>query len=135
MRKYKIIYILIWAVVLLCVLFQEIDLLPQAFLPQSPVAVYVADLISVATAVIGIYFACRLFSFKKVKEELNSEDRETALAAQKRWNGRRLLILAVAVFPSAFLYYAMSFRETSLYCMLIALTGSLFCWPYSDNSK
>ena len=133
MRKYKILFIVIWAVVLLWIVLQETGFMQQAFLPQSPYAVYAADFISAATAIIGIYFACRLFSLKRVKEELNVEDRIAAHAALKKWNGLRMVILAVAILPSAFLYYAMCFRDTSLYCMLIALTGSLFCWPYSDD--
>lgn len=133
MRKHQIIFILIWAVVLLWILLQETDLLPQVFLPQSPYAVYVADFISAATAIIGIYIACRLFSMKRVKDEINSSDKDLSLVARRKWNGIRLAILAVAILPSAFLYYAMCFRDTSLYCMLIALTGSLFCWPYSED--
>lgn len=133
MKKYQILFILLWAVVLLWIILQEADLLPQAFLPNSPVARYTCDLLSAATAIIGTYLACKLFAFEKIKKQLADEEEDNAHEAQKKWNGMRLLILAIAILPSAFIYYAQAFSQTALFCMLIALTGSLFCWPYEKT--
>ena len=133
MNKYKTIYLLLWATTLLWAGFQELGLLPQAFIPASPAAKYICDMIAAATAIIGTYAACKLFVIKKVRQELETDDRTAALAAFQRWNGVRLTILAAAILPSAFIYYAQCFSQTALFCMLIALTGSLFCWPYSPK--
>ncbi|MBQ9569519.1 MAG: hypothetical protein IJR24_05495 [Alloprevotella sp.] len=96
---------------------------------------YAANLFCFITAVGGTYLACRLFAFQRVKAELYAAGARSTLPAHRRWNNRRLVILAIAIFPSLFLYYAGSFSQTALYSALLALAGSLLCWPTYVDEK
>ncbi|MBR1712321.1 MAG: hypothetical protein IJ722_02810 [Alloprevotella sp.] len=134
MRRLQVIFVLIWAVTALWVALQEAGTLPQGFLPATPVAAYVQQLLCIATAVGGSFLACRLFVVRRVRAELSAPDAGSAAAALRKWSGVRLALNALAILPSAFLYYAAGFSQPSLYCLLIALTASLLCWPRGTAS-
>lgn len=129
MKLQKMVFMGLWLLVALWALLQETDVLRHGFLQLGAEGEYVANLLCFVTAVGGTYFACRLFAFRCVRRELFPDDGGVDFAAYRRWNNRRLMLLAVAILPSAFLYYAGSFSQTALYCALLALAGSLLCWP------
>lgn len=129
MKPLQTAFVALWAAVVLFALLCEINLLPTAYIVDTPVAVYATSLLCIVTAVAGSFFACRLLVTKRAAAEINVPDEAQAAAAWKKWNARRLMLNAVAIVPSAFIYYAQSFSQTSLYCLLIALTASLLCWP------
>ena len=135
MKHQRIAFIAIWLTAFLWISLQELSLLPQGFLPMSAGGEYAANLFCFITAVGGTYLACRLFAFQRVKAELYAAGARSTLPAHRRWNNRRLVILAIAIFPSLFLYYAGSFSPTALYSALLALAGSLLCWPTYVDEK
>lgn len=131
MKIQQIVFILIWLVVICWVVLCELNVLPQGYLFGSADAEYISNMFCILTAVGGTYLACRLFVFKRAKAELYDEEGNIVPEAYRRWNNRRLLLLALAIFPSAFCHYAGPLSQTPLFCMLLALTGSLLCWPSS----
>ena len=133
MRRHQAIFVLIWATTALWAALQEAGTLPQGFLSAAPVAAYVQHLFCILTAVGGSFLACRLFVVRRVRAELSDRDGRAAASALRKWSGVRLALNALAILPSAFLYYAAGFSQTCLYCLLIALAASLLCWP-RDNA-
>lgn len=129
MKQQQLIFVSIWLIVALWVLLEEFSLLPQGFIGLSAEGEYLCNLLCFLTAVGGTYLACRLFAFKRVKKELFPTEGTPDLEAHRRWNNRRLAIVAAAILPSTFLYYAATYSQTALYCALLALAGSLLCWP------
>ena len=70
---------------------------------------------------------------------LSSEVREakervrTALHNQPsklpQWNMLRTGILACCIFINLIVYYGLMSGTSALFCLLISLTGFVFCWP------
>lgn len=120
----KIRYYLLWLVVALWVLLQELDVLPSFFLPRSAQVNYFVTLFCILTAIGGAWLAYRLTSLKKVKAQIKSSPSQA-----NKWMRIRFALIALAVLPSAFFYYAGGYGESTLYCMLIALVMSLLCFP------
>ena len=132
MNHLRVLFFLLWCVTLLWVSLQELGVLPSAFLPATAEDRYVQDILCVVTAVGASYAACRLFVWKRIRASMENDDLHTRQIAHRRWGGVRLALLAVAILPSAFLHYASAYSQTSLYCLFIALTASILCWPKKD---
>lgn len=107
----------------------ELEWLPVAYVEPSATTIYVAQLLSVAMAVGGCYAALRMFAFPRVKARIVGLDREEALRAYAGYALLRSAIIAVAICGNAVIYYAVAYDGAALYCLLISLTASLFCWP------
>ena len=129
MKQQQTYFILIWLAVIVWIFLCELDVLPQGYLFGSADAEYISNIFCILTAVGGTYFACKLCAFKRAKSELYDTEGNPVPEAHRRWNNRRLALLALAILPSAFCYYAGPLSQTPLYCTLLALAGSLLCWP------
>lgn len=125
----KILFVLMLSAAACFTILSETGLLPTDYAAADGTALYRLELLSVLSCLGGTYLALRLFAFGFVKRQLNQNNRDRAAAAQCNWNTIRTLILAVAVWTNLILYYASSYTTTPKYCLLIALTACVFCWP------
>jgi len=112
------------ALVALWIALQEMGVLPQNFLASTPQSKYAVSLVCIVTAVGGSLAACSLLSSKRAKSDIDANP-----AALEKWQWWRLALNAVAIVPSALLYYAGAFDRTPLYCMLLGVAAALICVP------
>jgi len=127
--KCKCVQAAVWLVAAGVVLLSEAELLPVAYVRPSAQVAYALHLCSVALALGGSYAALRLFAFPRVKARMALPDEEKALRAYGRCALLRSALMAAAIWSNAAVYYAANYDTTALYCLLISLTASLFCWP------
>lgn len=133
-KKARVFYLAMLAIAGCVFAFEEFDVLPKGFLQSTPQTDYVVNLICVILTLGGTWGALRLFALKNVRAKLESSPQSYFAL-----NAVRTGIISFVLFVNLFVYYAFMNGTTSLFCMLIALVGMLFCWPgvetASDNSK
>lgn len=128
-RILQAVQLAVWAVTVCYIALSEAEWLPTCHCAGSVQAEYVAQLVSVATALAGSYVALRLFAFQSVKKLVAQADEAEAMRAFRKYALLRTAIVAVALWSNAVLYYVLSYQQTALYCFLISAAASLFCWP------
>lgn len=134
MKTTKIYFWLIPALAGVIALLSETGLLPTDYFPYSSADLhYWADLFSFVTAIGGTYLALRLPFFPRIKSRLTGPDEPQALRYYLHITRLRLIIVAIAVWGNAVLYYAASYSPTPKYCLLIALLALFFCHPSARN--
>lgn len=119
---------------ILILLFEE-NALPASFIPSSPEADYVLNLISLIVTLGGVFVALRLFKKEKEDRARHEGNEEALRLSYLKWNGRRIGIIFSAAFTNLIIYYGGSFNESAMYSLIITLLGALFCWPSKFNEK
>lgn len=106
----------------------ECGIIPTDYISKSQkMLLYQLELLSVISTLGGTYLALRLFSFRRIKQQ--------DFSAQKKWMSVRTAIIGCPVWINAVLYYASSYSTTPKYCLLVALTACVFCWPSSVGNE
>ncbi len=133
-KKLQTLYLGIWATAALFVGLSELEILPTAYLAESPTTRYVTDLVAVVLTFGGTFLALRLPAFAAAKREMADTDDATAYAAYAKWSLRQLVCLAAVVWGNAVIYYACHFLSMAQYGLLIALIAAIFCYPSSPQA-
>jgi archaellum biogenesis protein FlaJ (TadC family) len=113
---------------ILAILFEE-HILPTGFIPSTPGANYVINLISLIVTLGSVFFAMQLFKKEKQDKTLIEGDAEAKRIAHLKWNGRRIGIIFSAAFTNLIIYYGGTYNESAMYSLIITLIGALICWP------
>ncbi len=111
------------------IILSEAGILPTDYITTDPQTDYTLNVASIFTAFGGTFFALRLFAFKRIKESVEQTDDNPAFKCYTKWAALRIALIGVAVATNVVLYYASSHTESAKYCLIIALIGTLFCWP------
>lgn len=125
----RLFYSVILLLAMIWIVLSESEILPVHYLHSSATGDYCLSLLSAVTALGGTYCCLRLPALK-------SSRRQTQLALGQgggpyagRWRLVQLVLLAVALWTNAVLYYATPYSPTPKYCLLIAFLTAVFCWP------
>ncbi len=124
----RCIYIAFWGLMLLYVMFSELDVLPVAYLALDVQSAYAMNMLCVILTLAGTFISLRLFAVNKIKQEI-----QNAPCSITKWNIIRTIILGVCALINIMSYYALCNDTTSLYCFLITITGFVFCWPKQEE--
>ena len=133
-KKQQFTFCLIFFIVCLYYVLMQCEVIPEAFLSNGVQTQYFLDLTSIVLGIGGTFVATSLYHFKAVKQDIEKNG-ETAYY---KWGWIRLVLIALAVLGSLFIYGASTHSDTAQYSLLIALIGALFCWPYvykEDNES
>ncbi len=122
-------HVCIWLLCGLWVVLSEAELLPTDYIAPGSETDYALSLITIVTALGGTFFALRFFTFARIRQALQGTDAARTEAAYVRWATVRAVLVAVAVWTNAVIYYASNSATSAKYCLLIAMIATLFCWP------
>lgn len=128
-RTQRILYFILWAVILLWVTLAECDILPTAFLPDTPEAAYWGSMAVIITTLGGTFFALRLMVMKPFGHHMGHSDESTARQHYIRLAAGRTLILTIAAICNLLVYYGMATDTSATYGLLIITIATLFCLP------
>lgn len=124
LRLPRIIYIGVWVVVGLLMLLSELDVLPTGYVAADAQTTYALHVLCIVLTLGCTWSALRLLATPAVRRNLRSRPQQL-----RRWNLLRTGLLAFAIVVDVMVYYALLGSTTPLFCLLIALTGFVFCWP------
>lgn len=126
----RTLYLFFWSIVIIYVLLSEIELLPTAYIAPDAQTLYGLNMLCIVLCLAGTWGCLRMFAIDKVKK--NIEDSPQNIIT---WNIVRTSILGICILINAIIYYATLSDTTPLYCMLITLTGFVFCWPKREETS
>lgn len=126
-RNLNISYVFFWLIPAFLLGAGEFDLLPVGLLADDVRAVYYFETLSIILTAICVPLALKLFSLV-LKKKIDQLTITTALQRYMQWSIVRLGLLEFSVILSILCYY-LALSSTGNLCMLIGLTGSLFCLP------
>lgn len=125
----RTLYITLTIFAALFALLSEELILPTNYILDTPETTYTLSLVSVSFTFCCLFLALRLFKFKKVKKDLERAETEQEFAAYRKWNAIRIALAFTPVFINLFIYYSVNYDSSAMYCLLISIIGTLFCWP------
>ncbi|MBO5703102.1 MAG: hypothetical protein J6R91_00795 [Bacteroidaceae bacterium] len=125
----RTLYITLTIFAALFALLSEELILPTNYILDTPETTYTLSLVSVSFTFCCLFLALRLFKFKKVKKDLERAETEQEFAAYRKWNAIRIALAFTPVFINLFIYYGVNYDSSAMYCLLISIIGTLFCWP------
>lgn len=125
----RTLYITLTIFAALFALLSEELILPTNYILGTPETTYALSLVSVSFTFCCLFLALRLFKFKKVKKDLERAETEQEFAAYRKWNAIRIALAFTPVFINLFIYYGVNYDSSAMYCLLISIIGTLFCWP------
>ena len=125
----RTLYITLTMFAALFALLSEELILPTNYILDTPETTYTLSLVSVSFTFCCLFLALRLFKFKKVKKDLERAETEQEFAAYRKWNAIRIALAFTPVFINLFIYYGVNYDSSAMYCLLISIIGTLFCWP------
>lgn len=111
----------------------ESGILTAGFLSLNAEQDYVIHLLCIFFGIGGTFGCLKLFRLKKVRAQLTQEDNLSAALSLQKWNIVRTLCMAVNIAVPLVVYYG-TLGTSPLYCLLIALTGHIFCWPKTGEA-
>jgi hypothetical protein len=125
----RTLYITLTIFAALFALLSEELILPTNYILDTPETTYALSLVSVSFTFCCLFLALRLFKLKKVKKDLERAETEQEFAAYRKWNAIRIALAFTPVFINLFIYYGVNYDSSAMYCLLISIIGTLFCWP------
>ena len=127
--RLRISYITVILLTVVICLLGETDHLTTDFFLQNVQATYYANLLFIALAFAGMFFALRLFVFAGNQKRLCQEDILKSQQTYNKLSALRIGIMAAALIPCTTGYYLMPHTTTPMYCALVSLITCIFCWP------
>ncbi len=128
-RTQRYLYFTLWAIVILWVTLSESDILPTAYLPDTPEAAYWGSMAVVVATLGGTFLALRLMVMKPFVQRIGQHDEQAALQQYVRLATGRTLILAIAAASNLVVYYGMATDTSATYGLLIIAIAMVFCLP------
>lgn len=124
LRLPRLIYIGVWVAVGLLMLLSEVDVLPTGYVRADAQTTYALHVLCIVLTLGCTWGALRLLATPAVRRNIKSRPERLP-----HWNLLRTGLLAFAIVVNVIVYYALLGSTTPLFCLLIALTGFVFCWP------
>ncbi len=125
----RIIYLSVWILTAIYAILSEADILSTAYIQNNNQTEYLLHMLCIVLTLCCSWFGLRLFVFKGIRKKLQNNPQQEL----PRLNLLRISIVATPVIIDLITYYALLSSTTPLFCMLIALTSLLFCWPKTDE--
>lgn len=116
----RLVYVLIWCLACVVAALSELDVIPVAYVHQTPAEQYAFQLIGLVLAVGCMYVCLRWERFSFIRLRM--------AASYYRWELLRVIVIALPVLFNLWAYYA-TLNTQLVFCFLISLVASIFCWP------
>ena len=120
-----------WLIVVATVVLGELDVIPNGLVvPQSSTEVSL-NVAVVALTLVGVPLALRLFTLNTTKG-LRRMNNDEALRSYHVWSALRMTILGLTAVSGIVVYY-LAFSISGLFCALVALCMTIYCWPSCEK--
>lgn len=127
----KIELVAVWLLVVAAVVLGELDVIPNGqVLPHSADELKL-NTIAIVLTLVGIPAAIRLFTLNTTRG-LRRMNNDEALKSYHVWSVVRIGILCIVAVFSVVVYY-LATSVSGLFCALIALCATVYCWPSSGK--
>lgn len=124
----RVIYLTVWLLVAVFAALSETGIIATGYLVGDAETSYALHMLCVVLTLGGTWVGLRVFALKSVRRCLSQKPQSIPYL-----NLLRIAILALPIFTNLIVYYALLSGTTPLFCLLIALTGFVFCWPKKDE--
>ena len=120
----RAIYIGVWAATIVIAILYECHFLTEGYIKADAETEYALNMLCVLFTLGGTWGSLKLFATKHVRTALHNQPSKLP-----QWNMSRTGILACCIFINLIVYYGLMSGTSALFCLLISLTGFVFCWP------
>lgn len=125
----RILYLAVWLMTALYAALCETDTLPTAYFQGDAQTTYLLHMLCVVFTLGCSWFGLRFFVLKGIRSKLQANPQQ----ALQRMNLLRIGLVSTPIMIDLVTYYALLNSTTPLFCLLIALTALVFCWPKTDE--
>ena len=127
----KIELFVVWIIIAGVAVLGECGIIPNGYILPHSTKEFELNVIAISMTVIGVPLALQLFKLNTTKG-LRRMNNDEALRAYHVWSIVRMSILCFAASFCMFVYYYAS-SVSCVFCTLIILAVSLYCWPSRDK--
>lgn len=131
MKTLKVEFFATWLVAAVMAVLGETDVIPNGLVGPNTTGEFKINTAVIMLTVVGVPLALKLFSLNTTKA-LRRMDNDEALSSYHVWSVVRMAILALDIALGLAAYYV-TLNVTGLFCALVALATTLYCWPSSDK--
>ena len=131
LKRLKIEFVAVWCLVLLLVVCYEAGIFTEGLFVGDARMDYILTTIGILLTIVMIPLSLRLFNLNLVKRITKLSTFE-ALKSYRRWSEVRLALLLVAALLNMSIYY-LTLNTTGLFCSLMALLATFFCFPTKER--
>ena len=124
----RTIYLSVWCAIAIFALLCECNILPIGYVKANAQTAYALNMLCIVLTLACTWGSLRLFAFKGIRSKLNKHPQHL-----QQWNMLRTSILPLAILVNLITYYGVVNSRSALFCLLITLTGFVFCWPKHDE--
>ncbi len=127
----RIAYKLFWGIMVLTVVGFESGLFAEGLYAADARMEYLLQTVAILLAILLIPVSLKLFSWA-LTNRVRPLPLLEALKCYRRWSLIRLVMMGVAALSNLVVYY-LTLNQLSMFCALMAMVASLFCWPSSKR--